>query len=346
MPLLEYFLKYLNVTGYTDHTGKFQKKLNEHFFLTDPEVLIWSHFPYDEMESNYSRWQLLDHSLTLEEFNDLPKVTPYFFEYHLKIRSRPQNPVVFRVHKELKLSSHEPMRYKYKLYTADELENGSLNNYVFSQLKEDRLVGSFSVTPPTEGRYFFKVYGRPEREMRGNEDTSLHNLIILLLECQVARKYLQPYPSNDVPWGPTQAFYDCKLKLLNQAGPMVVTWGGKRRLALEAVETMLITYQLFDIEGVEMDTKGIIQREDKGTKISFNITPNQVGMYKLMLFGMPKPKTKGKLRLPLIATFLIDCKFTRQMYDDDGPPVQKKDSATAEPEKPKKEKKRIRIAFI
>lgn len=42
-------------TGYTDHSGKFQQKLNEHFFLTDPEVLIWSHFPYDENESNYSR---------------------------------------------------------------------------------------------------------------------------------------------------------------------------------------------------------------------------------------------------------------------------------------------------
>lgn len=42
-------------TGYTDHSGKFQRKLNEHFFLTDPEVLIWSHFPYDDHESDYSR---------------------------------------------------------------------------------------------------------------------------------------------------------------------------------------------------------------------------------------------------------------------------------------------------
>ncbi|GFY08338.1 kyphoscoliosis peptidase [Trichonephila clavipes] len=61
------------------------------------------------------------------------------------------------VHKEVKISAHEPMRWKYKLYAADEIENASLNNYVFCQLKEDRLVGSFAVTPPVEGRYYFKV---------------------------------------------------------------------------------------------------------------------------------------------------------------------------------------------
>lgn len=42
-------------TGYTDHSGKFQRRINEHFFLTDPEILIWSHFPFEEVEDNYSR---------------------------------------------------------------------------------------------------------------------------------------------------------------------------------------------------------------------------------------------------------------------------------------------------
>lgn len=43
-------------SGFTDHTGSFQRKLNEHFFLTDPEALIWTHFPYDELEANYERY--------------------------------------------------------------------------------------------------------------------------------------------------------------------------------------------------------------------------------------------------------------------------------------------------
>lgn len=144
-------------TGYTDHSGQFQLKLNEHFFLTDPEVLIWSHFPFDPNEANYHRWQLLDKPLTLQQFNDLPKVTPSFFDFNLKIRSKVSSPITFKIQSEIKVASHEAMRYKCKLYPADEVENSTLNHFVFCCLKEDRLVGSFTVTPPVEGRYYLKV---------------------------------------------------------------------------------------------------------------------------------------------------------------------------------------------
>lgn len=100
---------------------------------------------------------MLDKSLSLDEFNSLPKVTPSFFDYNLKIRSKTQSPLSFRVSTEIKIGAHEPMRYKFKLYSTDEIENSSLNYYVFCQLKEDRLIGSFMIQPPTEGTYFFKV---------------------------------------------------------------------------------------------------------------------------------------------------------------------------------------------
>uniref|UniRef100_T1KRA8 Transglutaminase-like domain-containing protein n=1 Tax=Tetranychus urticae TaxID=32264 RepID=T1KRA8_TETUR len=333
-------------TGYTDHSGKFQRKLNEHFFLTDPETMIWTHFPYNELEDNYSRWQLLDKPLTLEEFNTLPKVTPYFFEFNLKIRSKLANPINFRVQAEIKIGGHEAMRYKYKLYPADEVENASLNHYVFCQLKEDRMVGSFLVTPPIEGRYFLKVYARPEKDMgEWNIDattalppppmatsssgqstqSNLHSCVTFLLECSRSRKYLQPYPLNELPWGPTQSFYNYKMRLLNQNGPVVTTWGGKRRLVLESSEPMLITYQVLDAEGMEMDAKNLLIREDNGNKITFTISPPRLGMFKLMIFGMPKPKQKGKWRLPLLATFLIECKMAKiakqPPEEEDPPPI-------------------------
>lgn len=85
-------------------------------------------------------------------------MTAHFFEHNLSIRSRlASSPHEFRICTEVKVGAHEPMRFKYKFYPADEIENGSLNHYVFCQLKEDRLVGSFMVTPPLEGRFFLKV---------------------------------------------------------------------------------------------------------------------------------------------------------------------------------------------
>lgn len=105
----------------------------------------------------FSRWQLLDKPLSIEQFNAMPKVTESFFEYNLSIRSKMQSPLQFRISTEIKCGSHEAMRYKYKFYPAHEVENSSLNHYVFCQLKEDRLVGSFMISPPLEGRFLLKV---------------------------------------------------------------------------------------------------------------------------------------------------------------------------------------------
>src|SRR5688572_1271985 len=83
---------------------------------------------------------------------------------------------------------------------------------------------------------------------------------------------------------------------------------------------MLITNQVFDAEGMELDIRTIVLREEVGNRISFTISPPRVGMFKFMLFGMPKPKQKGKWRLPLLATFLIDCKLAKLPPQDDDPP--------------------------
>ncbi|RWS23900.1 uncharacterized protein B4U80_11008, partial [Leptotrombidium deliense] len=252
-------------------------------------------------------------------------LTPFFFDFNLKIRTKYQNPITFRVQNEIKIGAHEPMRYKYKLYPNDEVENSSLNHYVFCQLKEDRLVGSFICVPPIEGRYYLKIYAKPERFMadKQNDSSSLHSAVTFLLECTRARKYIEPFPLNELPWGPTQAFYDYKMKLHNQIGPIISTWGGKRRLCLESNEPMLITYQVMDSDGMEMDAKNLILRDDVDNKINFTISFPRVGMFKFMIFGMPKPKQKGKWRLPLLATFLIDCKLAKVVTPDDDPPPER-----------------------
>ncbi|PRD20388.1 UNVERIFIED_CONTAM: hypothetical protein NCL1_54775 [Trichonephila clavipes] len=93
-----------------------------------------------------------------------------------------------------------------------------------------------------EGILFIRVYARPEWQMY--EDTTLKNVAIFLLECLKAKKHINPYPLHDVPWGPGQSFFDFKMKLINQVGPVIVTWGGKRKLVLETASVMLITQQV------------------------------------------------------------------------------------------------------
>lgn len=142
-------------------------------------------------------------------------------------------------------------------------------------------------------------------------------VVTFALECTKARKYIEPFPLNDLPWGPTQKFYDFKLKVVSQKGPIVVTWGGKRRLVLESMDTMLLTYSLFDADSMEMDAKSIVSKDEMGNRITFTINPPRVGTFKFNLFGMPKPKQKGKWKLPLLSTWLIDCKLIKPVVHDE-----------------------------
>ena len=155
----------------------------------------------------------------------------------------------------------------------------------------------------------------------GQDATSLQTVCTLLLECTRARKYIEPLPINELPWGPTQTFYDYKLRLHNQSGPVISTWGGRRRLVMESNETMLLSYTIHDADGMEMDVRSIVSRDDSGNRITFTISPPRVGTFKFIIFGMPKPKQKGKWRLPLLATFMIDCKMIKMPQYDDPPPM-------------------------
>lgn len=165
--------------------------------------------------------------------------------------------------------------------------------------------------------------------LEGTDSSSLPAVATFLLICTRARKHLQPFPLNELPWGPTQAFYDFKMRIMNQTGPVISTWGGKRKLVIETCEIMLIQHQMFDADGMEMDIRTYILKEENGRKITFTIAPPHASKFKFLLFGMPKPKQNGHWRLPLLASFLVDCKLAQVLpkKDPDPPPVPR-DAAT------------------
>ena len=131
--------------GKMDEDGDdYVKETNEHYFLTDPDELIYSHFPYDEVisrylsfwscckkysilssiqvEANYSRWQLLTSPISLSAFNTIPLLTPMFFEYSLRLSSEMKTPVsITESSEDIKIGAWEVIRYKYKFYLASEV---------------------------------------------------------------------------------------------------------------------------------------------------------------------------------------------------------------------------------
>lgn len=64
-----------------------------------------------------------------------------------------------------------------------------------------------------------------------------------------------PWPLHDVAWGPTPRLYESGLDPVNQTGPVIVTWGGKKLIYFEKAYDIMLTFQVFDSNGDLLDLK-------------------------------------------------------------------------------------------
>ena len=98
-----------------------------------------------------------------------------FFEYSLKIPRDLPMPIVTNEKVDIKILGWEPIRYKYKFFSALKNEPEDLNQYVMCYLKgKHRKIVDFHVTPPENGNYLLKIYAKPEEEIQHDTDTLDH----------------------------------------------------------------------------------------------------------------------------------------------------------------------------
>ena len=123
--------KYFLILGhYNEALEEFTFSLNEHYFLTDPDEMQFSHFPFlqvqphDEYifgethfvpqgEPDYDRWQLVSKPITLQQFNLKPHLSPAFFELGMEIVGEvPSTPWIVQDQGVLKIKAWDVIRYK------------------------------------------------------------------------------------------------------------------------------------------------------------------------------------------------------------------------------------------
>ena len=97
---------------FDDASGEYCKKINEHFFLTDPEEFSFSHFPNMENDPDYSRWQLIEDPITLEHFNCSPHLSSSFFDLCLELVDDIPTPWVLQDSGVLRIKALDAIRYK------------------------------------------------------------------------------------------------------------------------------------------------------------------------------------------------------------------------------------------
>nr|KAG5696945.1 hypothetical protein BaRGS_015909 [Batillaria attramentaria] len=201
--------------------GTTQHRINEFYFLPDPEELIWTHYP-DKQE-----WQLLKKPVTVQQFEEHFYVRERFHILGMTVTPKSRLPCVLttkdgEIDMEFGLPPQNStnLRYKYMLYRSRTImSEGSvdlfLDRFVLFEHHEDLL--RFALRFPIKGTFKMDIYGL---------DINVSDVFDLccsyVIECPKAKANCLPLP--DCPplgWGPVQKTKEAGLKAVSHKNAQV-----------------------------------------------------------------------------------------------------------------------------
>ena len=135
--------------GHLDERGRFIQRFDDHYFLTPPDQFICDHFPTD------SKWQLLDHPLSRQEFLRQADVRPPFFECGLRLVSHTTKLIEASSRLSITIGAPPDVNLMASLHrNGVELQEG----HTFAQRRADGY--EIQAVFPKPGDYLLRVHAR------------------------------------------------------------------------------------------------------------------------------------------------------------------------------------------
>ncbi|KAL4236002.1 hypothetical protein ACF0H5_004390 [Mactra antiquata] len=275
-----------NVTQEDEETseGTTQHRINEFYFLPDPDKLVWTHYP-DEMQ-----WQLLDRPVTLKEFEDHVYIRERFHYLGMKLMPNSHDKCILESKDgeielvfSLPVKQSEHSRFKYMLYrgqkTQSEDDDILLDRFVMFEHTANLL--RFTLRFPLKGRFKMDVFG-----LDVTESDIFDLACTYIIQCNEAKKNCLPLP--DVPpigWGPGANAKEAGLKPITHDGAIIVTQDGNVEIRL-AAEKNIQLHQMLKHALIDEATLSnyAVTRLENGEAI-VNIRLPQGGEYALKLYA-------------------------------------------------------------
>lgn len=281
---------------------EFHYQLDEYFFLPDPHQLIYTHFPDDP------RWQLLERSVALEEFENMPHMKPQFFKYGLEFVTHRTAVIYSRgeIHIRLRYPAHKiAVGFNFTIQFEDGIEeyNGiKLNRFGLQESVGG--IASFSLRLPVSGSYMLFIYAK--------EDTpeTKENVYAQVCEYKIEHEAVtditpEPYPPcSSLTWGPGSAFYRYGLTTYQQSST-VCTREGKAELQIRQPRSMQFMAKLKHNNISDSELEAYVIHRIVGNTAYFNITAPGRGEYGLEIYAND-PATEGST-LYHVSQFLVLC---------------------------------------
>ncbi|XP_069128826.1 uncharacterized protein [Argopecten irradians] len=283
-------------------TFKTHVRFRDYYFLTDPEMFIYDHFPDDE------KFQLLARPLTYEEAKDAAALRSDFFRHGLYLRSHP----TCRVHCPdgiitfvLGMKKKKSMAFVYKLYRSKgsrEVASSSrntLDRYVF--LERDIEEGNIRATIrcPIEGQYLF--------ELHGSETNETHHALLLtyVIECTGTSASCRPLPPNmRQEWGPGEDTKDMGMTAVTHKKGEVEAEDGDAEIKFTLQKDLEFRHDLIRGEKDEPVSSRHIMHSIENGKMAINLRLPEPGEYSLNVLAKERHK---KTRFAPACSYLVSC---------------------------------------
>ena len=142
-------------SGYINDQQTYTKSFQEHYFLTDPSLMIYDHFPEDK------KWQMLDSPITRQEFDNLILLRPDFFRTQLQLLSHKESLINVSDELVIKIAAPPTTYINAELIKDNQIQS---DHFVFSQRLDNEY--SIHVHFPDEGEYVLRVYTKSGNQQK------------------------------------------------------------------------------------------------------------------------------------------------------------------------------------
>ncbi|XP_033737982.1 uncharacterized protein LOC117325677 isoform X2 [Pecten maximus] len=276
-----------NVTQDEDETsdGQTQHRINEFYFLPNPNQFIWTHFP-DEVQ-----WQLLEKPVTSKEFETHVYIRERFYYLGMSFNEDSEQQCLLNANEgavqlafNIPFRDSEHFRYKYMLYQARSGAGGDpnsdmvLDRFVMYEHTSETL--RFALRFPMKGKFKMDIFGLDVR------DSDIFDLTCTyVINCTTPQKNCQPLPDCPaIGWGPGADAKKAGLTAKTHDGAVITTEDGVVDIKLGSHKDVQL-HQLLKNTMVDEATlsKFALVREENGEFI-VSIRLPQTGEYAIKLY--------------------------------------------------------------
>ncbi|XP_063401444.1 uncharacterized protein LOC134685570 isoform X1 [Mytilus trossulus] len=276
-----------NVTQDDEETseGETQHRVNEFYFLPDPDQLIWTHFPDEKL------WQLLEKPHTVSEFENHTYIRERFYYLDMFYTDKTKEQCMLTATKGevglefgLPKEKSEYFRFKYMLYqnrAESGLDGGNLSLERFVMFEHNSDLLRFALRFPVAGKFKMDVFGLDERE------SDVFDLCCTyLISCSDPQKNCMPLPDcPEIGWGPGVEAKNAGLKAKSHDGAIIISKDGRVDIKLGAHKDVRL-HQLLKNAIVDEATlsKYAVIREENG-EFTVHLRLPQEGEYAMKLYA-------------------------------------------------------------